>query len=105
MAAGWFDPQTILFGLIERLGVSPADFQAGMKLVMEELRGHAAEKAAFKLGAQQMVAHFTARLNAQDAALARIEAALQIIKPADGIIRLPNRGNEDHVTDQHFNGG
>lgn len=98
MAGSWFDPQTILLGLIERMGVSPADFQTGMKLVIDMVREHSAEKAAFKQGAAEMVKYFTRRLDEQDTALRRIEEHLGITRPAGVILRLAaDEREKDHV--------
>lgn len=68
--------ETMFKSLVNSLGVSPEDMQQALKMVITELTTLQAERAAFKLGAGQMVAMFQARLNAQDAELADMKRLL-----------------------------
>jgi hypothetical protein len=74
-----FNPEAIFGSLVKSLGVSPDQIIGVVNLITTELQTLQAERAAFKAGAGQMVAHFTARLDAQDARLARMEAMLCLL--------------------------
>jgi hypothetical protein len=70
-----FDPSTILLGLVEKMGITPKQIGEVMALI-QRLNAVMSEIDDFKIGAGQMVNHFTARLDAQDAAIARIDSLL-----------------------------
>jgi hypothetical protein len=87
--------ETFLLKLIAGMGITPDQVHLAMSVV-EKLSAFADEAEGFKRGTGAMVAYFSARLDAQDERLARIETMLADLSHAlrcppfsGGIIKSP----------------
>lgn len=70
-----FSPEAILFGLIQRMGVTPAQVQEAMGLITK-VGQTMAEVDAFKRGSTAVVSTFSERLDRIETSLARLESLL-----------------------------